>query len=272
MLKQVARAALKPLSAAADVLRPPPAGITILIYHRVGAGSGGEVDLDPAAFGDQMAALAESGSVVTLDTAVALLEAGDPLEQDPVVITFDDGTPDVVDVALPILERHQLPMTLYLATAHVEAGVGFWQEDDAPLSWSALQDAVSTGLVDIGSHTHRHALLDRLGAREIADELDQSVTLIKDRLGIDPKHFAYPKALAPNPTADAQVRSRFRSAAIAGTRPNEYGCSDVHLLKRSPIQRSDTMRWFERKAAGGMGLEDRVRDVLNRRRYADATR
>ena len=32
------------------------------------------------------------------------------------------------------------------------------------------------------------------------------------------------------------------------------------------------MRWFRRKAAGGMGLEDRLRDLVNRRRYADATR
>jgi hypothetical protein len=30
------------------------------------------------------------------------------------------------------------------------------------------------------------------------------------------------------------------------------------------------MRWFERKAAGGMAAEDRLRQVLNRRRYADA--
>ena len=65
--------------------------------------------------------------------------------------------------------------------------------------------------------------------------------------------------------------TNFDSAAIAGTRPNVYGSTDVHLLTRSPVQRSDGMRWFRRKAAGGMGLEDRVRDIVNKRRYADAT-
>jgi hypothetical protein len=31
------------------------------------------------------------------------------------------------------------------------------------------------------------------------------------------------------------------------------------------------MRWFQAKVDGGMGLEDDVRRVLNRRRYAGAT-
>jgi hypothetical protein len=32
------------------------------------------------------------------------------------------------------------------------------------------------------------------------------------------------------------------------------------------------MRWFRHKLDGGMGLEDRVRELINRRRYAGATR
>ena len=271
MLKQLARAALKPVASIADALRPPPAGITILIYHRVGADSGGQVDLDVSLFEDQMAALAESRKVITLDTAVGLLASGKSLDGDRVVLTFDDGTPDVVENAVPILERHKLPMTLYLASRFVEDQVGFWDPADRPLSWDALREAVSTGVVDIGSHTHSHALLDRIAETEVADELDRSIDLIAARLNIKARHFAYPKALAPSSHADRAVRDRFESAAIAGTRPNPYGATDVHLLARSPVQRSDGMRWFERKAAGGMGLEDRVRDIVNSRRYADAT-
>lgn len=270
--KQLARSALKPVSAAADLVAKPSRGVTILIYHRVGAASGSEVDLDAAVFDAQMAELAASGRATTLDDAVTMLSAGTTPAVDPVVVTFDDGTPDVVDVALPILERHRIPMTLYLATGFVDADRGFWQPHDTPISWAGLRDAVATGLVDIGSHTHTHALLDRVDDTTIADELDRSIDLIGTELGVTARHFAYPKALPPSPAADTAVRARFASAAIAGTRPNPYGTTDVHLLTRSPIQRSDAMRWFRRKAAGGMGLEDRLRDLLNKRRYADATR
>lgn len=284
MLKTLARAALKPAAAALDLLRPPPAGVTVLIYHRVGAGSGGQVDLDAAVFDDQMAHLASTGSVVTLDDAVELLAGNGSSatsttsttstisSSDRVVVTFDDGTPDVIDHALPILEKHRIPITLYLATAFIEEQRGFWQPTDRPLTWQGAEEAVSTGLVTVGSHTHNHALLDRLPAGEIADELDRSTELIESRLGVTARHFAYPKALAPSPEADRQVRARFASAAIAGTRPNPYDTTDVHLLRRSPVQRSDGMVWFRKKAAGGMGLEDLVRDKINERRYADASR
>jgi hypothetical protein len=67
------------------------------------------------------------------------------------------------------------------------------------------------------------------------------------------------------------VRARFRSAALAGTRANVVGRADHHRLARSPIQVSDRGRWFGHKLRGGLGLEDDIRRVLNRRRYEAAT-
>ncbi len=84
-------------------------------------------------------------------------------------------------------------------------------------------------------------------------------------------HFAYPKAVMGSAAADAAVRKRFDSAAVAGTRVNPYGATDPYRLARSPIQVSDGMRWFRRKVAGGMRFEDDVRRIVNRRRYASAT-
>ena len=271
VIRRILRSTVKPAAAALDPLRASAAAVTILIYHRVGAATTSEVDIDVKLFEDQVAALAEGGGVQTLDDAVSRL-TGDRTGDDSVVITFDDGTPDVVENALPILEKYCLPMTLYLATSFVEDQRGFWETTDRPLSWSALRDALSTGLVTIGSHTHTHALLDRLPGTDIVDELDRSIDLIGERLGVKAQHFAYPKALSPSAAADAAVRERFTSAAIAGTRSNPYGATDVHLLHRSPIQRSDGMRWFQRKAAGGMWAEDSMRQVVNRVRYARATR
>lgn len=123
----------------------------------------------------------------------------------------------------------------------------------------------------IGSHTHRHLLLDRLPTQEIDDELDRSIELIRDHLDIDPRHFAYPKAVAGSPTADAAVRRRFRTAVLAGTRANPP-LTDLHRLRRSPVQASDSARWFRRKAVGGMHLEDDLRQLANRVRYRGATR
>ena len=274
-----ARSALAQLvksgSAVADALRPSRPGVAILIYHRVGAGSGLEVDLPTSLFEAQMAMLAGEHEVVSLGVALERLSGPEPPRahdprRPPVVITFDDGTADFVDVALPILERHRLPVTLYAATGFIEDGTPF-PDDGRPVSWSALADACSSGLLDVGSHTHGHRLLDRLSEAEVAAELDRSIALIGDRLGQAPVDFAYPKAIPGSPAAERAVRARFRSAALAGTRSNPYGRTDLYRLSRSPIQVGDGTRWFARKAAGGMGLEDDLRRVLNKRRYANAT-
>ena len=269
------RRAVKEAAVAADALRRPPRGVVVLIYHRVGGASGLELDLPVDVFAAQMEALAASGRVVTLGDALARLrqpvEHGDSSAgADPVVLTFDDGTADLVDHALPILERHRLPVTLYAATAFIDEARPF-PGDGHPLSWRGLSDAYATGLVDVGSHTHGHLLLDRLPPDQVGDELDRSIELIGEHLGTPPLDFAYPKAVAGSAAAERAVRRRFRSASLGGSHPNPFGTTDPYRLARSAIQRSDGMRWFRRKLAGGMAAEEGLRRLVNRWRYAGAT-
>jgi peptidoglycan/xylan/chitin deacetylase (PgdA/CDA1 family) len=263
----LARRVVKTSAALADRVRPPRRGVVVLLYHRIGATSGLEVDLPADLFEEQMAELAADARAVALDDALTRLRDPAVPKTDPVVVTFDDGTADFVDVALPILERHRVPAVLYVATDFVERGHEF-PDHGTPASWAGLRDALSTGLVTIGSHTHTHALLDRVPVAEAEAELDRSRELIGERLGVTAEHFAYPKAVLGSPGAAAAVRERFRSAAVAGTRPNRYGTADPYRLTRSPIQVADGLRWFRRKAAGGMALEGALREALDRRRYA----
>jgi peptidoglycan/xylan/chitin deacetylase (PgdA/CDA1 family) len=264
---------MKTVAAVGDRVRPPAPGVVVLIYHRVGGGSGTEVDLSPQSFDEQMAWLAGSGRAISLDDAVAVLETppspSHVPDDDPVVVTFDDGTADLADVATPILERHGVPATVYLATKFVDEGIDF-PDDGTPLSWSAVRDMAATGLVSFGSHTHGHLLLDRLPAAEAADELDRSRRLIEDKAQVPAHHFAYPKAVAASAEVEPLVRRRYRTAALGGNRPNAYGDTDVHRLSRTAVQVSDGREFFVRKARGGMALEDSLRRAVNRVRYRTA--
>jgi peptidoglycan/xylan/chitin deacetylase (PgdA/CDA1 family) len=242
----------------------------VLLYHRVGRRTDATVDLPVELFARQMEALAGTARVVSLDQALDLLAQPEPPPERVLAVTFDDGSADFTEVALPVLVRHRLPVTLYVATDFVERGVRF-PKGEPPASWSSLGDAVSTGLVTIGSHTHTHRLLDRAPPEEARDELTRSSRLIEDRLGVPAEHFAYPKAVLGSPAAEEAVRGRFRSAALAGTKVNPCGATDPYRLARSPIQVGDGMRWFRRKADGGMALEDQLRQLANRRRYSGAT-
>lgn len=275
-----ARGAVKAVAAAADGVRRPAAGITILIYHRVGAGSGGQMDLSPAVFDDQLAWLTATQRVLALDAALDELAAGAGVEagvgagmergtesgaEPGVVLTFDDGTADWVEHVLPALARHRVPATFYVATAYVD-GSEAMPGDARPVSWTGLREMAASDLVTIGSHTHRHRLLDRLPAPEVDDELDRSLDRLGAETGVAARHFAYPKALAGSPAADAAVRRRFRSAVLAGTRANPPG-ADPYRLSRSPVQAADGRVWFRRKAGGGLRVEDDLRRLANRVRY-----
>jgi peptidoglycan/xylan/chitin deacetylase (PgdA/CDA1 family) len=269
-VQQAEMAALKWTAAAYDRIRGVERGITVLAYHRVGRRTGVRVDLPEWLFEEQMERLACGPGITDLDSALAMLAAAEaPTDPDRVVVTFDDGTDDFIAVALPILVRYRTPATLYLATEFVETGRTF-RDGGMAVSWAGLADALSTGLIAIGSHTHSHALLDRLPAAALGHELDRSIELIGERLGVAACHFAYPKGLLGSPAAQRAVRSRFTSAALAGTRSNVYGRTDPHRLARSPVQVDDGLRFFERKARGGMRLEDNLRTLVNRRRLAHA--
>jgi peptidoglycan/xylan/chitin deacetylase (PgdA/CDA1 family) len=261
--RSIARQVPKLAAAAADVVRKPGTGLVVLIYHRVGRRSAIEVDLPLETFTEQIAFLAAHADVVTL--ADGLARVADPdAPRDPIIaVTFDDGTADFADLAVPVLVEHRVPAMVYVATDFLERGEEF-PGGGRPLSWSALGDTLTTGMVEVGSHTHRHALLDRLPEAEIADELDRSIELIGEHTGQLAEHFAYPKAIPGSPAAEAAVRARFRSATLAGTRANRYCATDPFRVARSPVQVSDGMRWFRRKAAGGLAFEDTVRRALRR--------
>lgn len=261
-----ARALTRRVAGAIDRVITPPAGLVVLIYHRVGGGSDSAVDLQTADFRAQMSLLAELGTVLSLDDATAALQAGEhPVG---VVITFDDGAADFCDQAVPVMVEHGLTSTLYLVTAAPDSGSLPWGPPAA--SWQSLRDATASGLVSVQSHTHDHRLLHRITAADAAEQLDRSIDAIGRQLGHTPQHFAYPKAVAGNRAARAAVAARFTSAALAGHRVNT-GAGHLHRLGRVPVTRADDLAAFRHKVSGGLRAEGIARDVYGRIRHRKAT-
>jgi peptidoglycan/xylan/chitin deacetylase (PgdA/CDA1 family) len=51
---------------------------------------------------------------------------GEPLPKRPIVVTFDDGYRDNVEVALPILKRHDVKAVFFVATEYISRRRVFW--------------------------------------------------------------------------------------------------------------------------------------------------
>jgi peptidoglycan/xylan/chitin deacetylase (PgdA/CDA1 family) len=232
--------------------RMRPGDLAILLYHRVGIGER-EIDLDISAFERQMAYLAERRAVRTLDDALE----GDGLGG--VVVTIDDGLSDFHEHALPVLVQHSIPVVLYQATGLVDAAS---ERANEGLTWSQLGEAVSTGLVTIGSHTHGHVDLSKASEEEAEREVETSKGLIEDRLGVACRHFAYPWAVT-GPAAERVVARHFRTAALRW-QTNRRGRMDPFRLGRTPILRNDNGIFFRAKVDGRLDKEAVAYRVLRR--------
>lgn len=252
-----AKLAALPLGAAS---RRREGDVMILCYHRVGAGKR-EIDVPRYRFAEQLEAIVAAGDAVSLDGALSGRTGG-------VVLTFDDGFRDFYDVVLPQLVDAEVPALLYLATSFVGAGdprsgVG---PDDA-LTWSMLEEVVSTGLVTIGSHTHRHVDLSRVTEQEAEDEMGHSKGLIEDKLGRPCNHFAFPWGKT-SPAANRAARRHFTSAAMDAWRTNRAGRIDPQRLGRTPVFSSDSGFFFRAKARGHLDGERLAYRVLRRGPWA----
>ncbi|MGA3303586.1 MAG: polysaccharide deacetylase family protein [Methylovirgula sp.] len=113
----------------------------ILMFHRVRPDPGEDfapnrlLEITPAFLDRVLSRLAALGfAIISLDEALARLQSREQAEGPFAVLTFDDGTKDTRDYALPILERHRAPFTMYVATGFADRSARLW--------WVELEEAI----------------------------------------------------------------------------------------------------------------------------------
>src|SRR5262245_13457331 len=102
----------------------------ILMYHRVA-----ELPLDPwglavspGHFAEHLQVLHKHGQPLALSRAVARLQEH-RLRRGTLVVTFDDGYSDNLYLARPLLERYDVPATVFLVTGYIGGDREFWWDE-----------------------------------------------------------------------------------------------------------------------------------------------
>jgi peptidoglycan/xylan/chitin deacetylase (PgdA/CDA1 family) len=108
----------------------------VLMYHRVlprETIARDQVEpgmaVTPETFSRHLGWLKDGFSVLPLEEIVARQERGAPLPARACAITFDDGWRDNLEHALPALERHALPATIFVVTERVGSQGAFWPDE-----------------------------------------------------------------------------------------------------------------------------------------------
>jgi peptidoglycan/xylan/chitin deacetylase (PgdA/CDA1 family) len=102
----------------------------ILLYHRIAAESSDPWDLavSPSHLAEHLEVLTRYGPVLQLQNLVRQLKVGN-LPPRAVIITFDDGYTDNLYNAKPLLERYDVPATVFLTTSNLGSDRELWWDE-----------------------------------------------------------------------------------------------------------------------------------------------
>lgn len=131
------------------------AEIPVFTYH----------DVDPESFAQDLTFLQENGyRTLTTDEFIRL--NGRSNSERTVLLTFDDAPRNFWEVAFPLLNKFNAKATVFVPTNWIsgtsnpqEQGKTQNQSRDYFMTWDHLRACLRSGLVDVQSHAHRHALV-----------------------------------------------------------------------------------------------------------------
>jgi len=111
---------------------------TCLMYHRICRNEDYPIDPDATGFfpnvelmvrvsdfDAHMGFIAKHYRCISVSQAVREIQTG-TMQPRSLTVTFDDGSFDCLDLALPILRKHNVPATIYLATGIVDKTASLW--------------------------------------------------------------------------------------------------------------------------------------------------
>lgn len=172
----------------------------ILLYHRISDPSADPIMLcvTPLCFENHLQFLKENYDVLPLSELSQRLVDG-TLKGNEAAITFDDGYQDNLTYALPLLEKYDLPATIFVTTSKLGESASFkWdmdyiEKDRATfLSNDEIRMLSNHRLIEIGAHTDTHPRLSDLAVGEQRSDIFRSKIILEKIIGKKITAFAYP--------------------------------------------------------------------------------
>jgi len=197
----------------------------VLCYHALSPTWEAALSITPADFERQVSLLLARGyRGVTFSEATRARPGARVM-----AVTFDDAYRSVIELGLPILERHGVPATVFAPTDFIGSerpmsweGIDRWlggphADELTPMSWAELRTLAGAGW-EIGSHTGSHPRLTRIDGNRLADELLRSKAACEQHLDSPCASLAYPYGDVDARVVAATEQAGYSTAAALPTR------------------------------------------------------
>jgi peptidoglycan/xylan/chitin deacetylase (PgdA/CDA1 family) len=222
---------------------------SILVYHTISSPAQalpGDIDISPERFEQQLRWLTRWRTVVRLTQTLRSTPGSRQ-----VAITFDDGFRDNLTVALPLLEKFNLPMTLFVTAGFVGTSVY--------LSHEELRELAKHPLITIGAHGLLHRHFTKMTKAEAKFELKHSRRMLEDITGGNIDLMAWPYGECNDELEQLSAEAGYRASWSVWK-----GHNSRHSLWRVPLGRNDNLPRFIAKVSGAYfpvkTLENKVKN------------
>ncbi|MGM0481932.1 MAG: polysaccharide deacetylase family protein [Pseudomonadota bacterium] len=168
--------------------------IAVLQYHHVSDSTPAVTSISPKQFARHLDYLVDNNfQVLSITEAHQRIEQGRSFPDKAVVITFDDGYQNVYHNAAELLQQRNMPYAVFVNPDLMASS------PSAYMSWEQLRDLQQGGATIVNhGQTHDHLIRRQAGETEaqwqqrMHYDIVTAQQAIDDKLGQQPKYFAYP--------------------------------------------------------------------------------
>lgn len=168
-----------------------------------------------------------------------------PPEHPCVLITFDDGYLDTLELAMPALAEFDVRVLLFCVTSELDragtltaAARTALPPRQRYLTWREAAELAAAGHV-LAAHTHTHPKLTELDDEGASREVDRSLTAVAEHAGRPAYAFAYPYGLIPG---RRPVPSTVLGFGTVKSAPASWSWSP-HDIRRGYLPAGEVDRW-----------------------------
>ena len=242
-------------------VRPNLSGASILAYHSIG-NNPAFFTVSSADFERQLRYLNEKKiPVISLRELVSRIHEKRSVAG-CVVLTFDDGFVDTMEAALPLLEKYEMPATVFVITGSL--GQQFHNSSGGSLpimSADQVRELSANPLVDVMPHSVNHPKMSEIALEAVVREAEDSRHAIESLTSTEANMFAYPKGRF-TPEVARYFGSGDWLCAVGTIEGVVVPGDDLFSLKRNSVDSSTNFAQFKAKVSDAIEIYARLRDRL----------
>ena len=230
-------------------------GLTVLMYHKVSDNKKDKLTVTIDQLNQQLEYLEKTGfNPISFNDFKTFEKGLKTLPKKPVILSFDDGYRNNLDLAYPLLRRYKFPAIFFICTDYIGKTNGWDNGNDPIMDHDTLKELAESGLVEIGLHSHKHINYEKSSLDDVELDLKACInTLIEHNIHYSPV-LAYPYGKLPlkDKLRNAELKKMLMQSGIdyalcIDSKINRLPISDPYEMTRTSVRGSESFFVFKIK-------------------------